>query len=302
MRIVTRGDFDGLSSSVLLTEVEQIREIRFVHPKDAQDATVTTDAEDIVVNLPYVPGCGLWFDHHISEKGKQTPLMFKGRFEMAPSCARVIYNYYRIEYPDRGVKLERFMDLLEATDRLDSAELTPEDVAEPKGWILLGLTLDPRSGLGPEFRKYFRWLVEYLKEVPIEKVLQHPEVKKRAERVLNEQEQHKALLKQYSKLDGNVVVTDFRGLRDKPVGNRFLVYTVFPSSNGEVRLFDGHQGAVVVAVGRSIFNRSCRVNVGRMLSEFGGGGHVGAGTAQLKPGDVGALVGAIIDRLKENEG
>ena len=47
--------------------------------------------------------------------------------------------------------------------------------------ILLGLTLDPRSGLGPEFRKYFRWLVEYLKEVSIEKVLQHPEVKKRAE-------------------------------------------------------------------------------------------------------------------------
>jgi len=65
MRIVTRGDFDGLSSSVLLTEVEQVREIRFVHPKDAQDATIDADAEDIVVNLPYVPGCGLWFDHHV---------------------------------------------------------------------------------------------------------------------------------------------------------------------------------------------------------------------------------------------
>ena len=299
MRIVTRGDFDGLSSSVLLTEVEQVREIRFVHPKDAQDATITADKEDIVVNLPYVPGCGLWFDHHISEKGDRVPQTFEGRFEMAPSCARVIYNHYKDTHSG---KLDRFGELLEATDRLDSAQLTPEDVTAPKGWVLLGLTLDPRSGLGPEFRKYFRWLVEYLKEVSIEKVLQHPEVKKRAERVLTEQEEHKALLKKHAKLDGTVVVTDFRGMRDKPVGNRFLVYTVFPESNVEVRIFDGHQGAVVVAVGHSIFNRTCKVNAGKMLAEYGGGGHVGAGTAQLKPEDAGSKIDAIIARLKTNEG
>jgi hypothetical protein len=298
MRIVTRGDFDGLSSSVLLSEVVRIREIRFVHPKDAQDAAITTDAEDIVVNLPYVPGCGLWFDHHTSEVGKQAPQDFEGRFEMAPSCARVIYNHYQATHPG---KLDRFKDLLEATDRLDSAQLTPEDVAAPKGWILLGLTLDPRSGLGPEFRKYFRWLVEYLKEVSIEKVLQHPEVKKRAERVLNEQEEHKALIEKHAKLEGTVVITDFRGIRDKPVGNRFLVYTVFPESNVEVRLFDGHQGAVVVAVGHSIFNRTCNVNVGKMLSEYGGGGHVGAGTAQLQPKEAVAKIDAITARLKKNE-
>jgi hypothetical protein len=299
MRIVTRGDFDGLSSSVLLTEVEQVREIRFVHPKDAQDASIEADAEDIVVNLPYVPGCGLWFDHHTSETEKQPPEGFKGRFEMAPSCARVIYNHYKDTQPG---KLDRFSDLLEATDRLDSAQLVPEDVSDPKGWILLGLTLDPRSGLGPEFRKYFRWLVEYLKEVSIEKVLQHPEVKKRAERVLNEQEEHKALIEKHAVLDGTVVVTDLRGMRDKPVGNRFLVYTVFPESNVEVRIFDGHQGAVVVAVGHSIFNRTCKVNVGKMLSEFGGGGHVGAGTAQLRPDQAGQQIDAIIARLKKNEG
>ena len=40
MDIVTRGDFDGLVSSVLLTEVEDIRKIRFVHPKDVQDGLV----------------------------------------------------------------------------------------------------------------------------------------------------------------------------------------------------------------------------------------------------------------------
>jgi oligoribonuclease NrnB/cAMP/cGMP phosphodiesterase (DHH superfamily) len=300
MRIVTRGDFDGLTSSVLLTEVEDIREVRFVHPKDAQDATVQTDAQDIVVNLPHVPNCGLWFDHHISEEGKVPKLKgVKGRFEMAPSCARVIYNHYKAQH---GAKLDRFKDLLEATDRLDSAQITLDDVSNPKGWILLGLTLDPRSGLGPEFQKYFRWLVEYIKEVPLEKVLAHPEVNKRTQRVLTEQEEFKKLLKRCARQDGNVILTDLRGMKDKPVGNRFLVYTLFPNANVEVRLFDGHKGAVVVAVGHSIFKRTCKVNVGKLLTQFGGGGHTGAGTAQLAPAGADEKIMQIIQILKANKG
>ena len=295
MRIITRGDFDGLSSTVLLTEVEKIGEIKMVHPKDAQDGKVKADAEDIVVNLPFIPGCGLWFDHHVSEEGKiATQGAFKGRFEVAPSCARVIANHYATP------KFDKFKELLDATDRLDSAQLTTEDVTTPEGWILLGLTLDPRTGLGPEFQKYFRWLAEYIKEVSLEKVLKHPEVLKRTERVLEEQEDHEMLLAKHAKKDGNVIITDFRGLKDKPVGNRFLVYSMFLDANVEVRLFGGHQGAVVAAIGHSIFNRTCNVNVGELCAKYGGGGHKGAGTAQLKPDVAEAQIKEIIGILKAN--
>lgn len=296
MRIVTRGDFDGLASSVLLTEVEKVREIRFVHPKDAQDGKVEADEDDIVVNIPYIKGCGLWFDHHVSEE-KVTPGIEKieGRFEIAPSCARVIYNHYVGENPE---ELAPFDVLLEAADKLDSAQLSMEEVTTPEGWILLGLTLDPRSGLGPEFRKYFRWLVEYVKELPIEKVLQHPEVKKRTDRVLLEQEKFKKEAEQHAKQDGNVIITDFRGMAEKPVGNRFLVFTMFPEANIEMRLFDGHKGAVVIAVGHSIFNRTCDVNVGEMLRPYGGGGHKGAGTVQVGQEKAEATIAEILQRLK----
>jgi hypothetical protein len=296
MRVVTRGDFDGLVSCVLLSVVEDIREIRFVHPKDAQDGLVKADEEDIVVNIPYIPGCGLWFDHHTSEE-EGVPRIggFGGRFELAPSCARVIYNHYAPKYRAR---LDRFKTLLDAADRLDSASLTTLDVTNPRGWILLGLTLDPRSGLGPEFQKYFRWLVEYIKEVPLEKVLEHKEVKKRTERVLKEQEEFLELLKQHTKLDGNVIITDFRGIKDKPVGNRFLVFTLYPEANVEVRLFDGKLGNTIIAVGHSIFNRTCRVNVGDMLKEYGGGGHKGAGTTQVPNEAVPNTLAEILKRLK----
>jgi oligoribonuclease NrnB/cAMP/cGMP phosphodiesterase (DHH superfamily) len=295
MNVVTRGDFDGLTATVLLTEVMPIRDIRMVHPKDAQDGKVSVNADDIIINLPYVPGCGLWFDHHVSEQTKQ-PKDYKGRFEVAPSAARVVYNHYAPQY---AAKFERYKELLEATDKLDAAQLSTEDVTSPEGWILLGLTLDPRSGLGPEFRKYFRWLVEYVKEVPLEKVLKHAEVAKRTERVLEEQEDFELLLGKHTKLDGNVIITDFRGLKDKPVGNRFLVFTKFLDANVEVRLFDGHQGAIIAAVGHSIFNRTCKMNVGDMLSKYGGGGHYGAGAAQLAPDKAEAAIKEIIAKLKK---
>ncbi len=295
MRIFTRGDLDGFASSVLLTTMEPVREIIFIHPKDAQDGLFEAAKEDILVNLPYVKGCGLWFDHHISEEKKMKDIKgFKGAYAVAPSAARVVFNYYR------SPKLDPYKDMLHDIDRFDSANLTTEDVLEPKGWILLGYTLDPRSGLGPEFQKYFRWLVEYVKEVPLEKVLEHREVKKRIDKLKQEQAEFTKILKEHAKQDGNVVMTDLRHLNNVPTGNRFLVYTMFPTANAEVRVFWGRaKQNVVIACGHSIFNRTCQANVGRMLAEYGGGGHTGAGTCQVPAERSEQVIKEIVKRLKE---
>jgi hypothetical protein len=293
MNVLTRGDLDGLTSCVLLSLVETIREIKFAHPKDVQDGLVPVAPEDIIVNLPYVKGCGMWFDHHVTQDDQAKAVAgFKGKFGVAPSCARLIREHYHRK------EFEAFATLLAETDRLDSAQLTPEDVTAPKGWVLLGYTLDPRTGFGPEFQKYFRWLVEYVKEVPLEKILQHPEVKKRCDRVHEEREAFKKLLQEHTALDGKVIVTDFRGVRGAPVGNRFLVFTLHPEAVAEARIHLGKEGKTVnVAIGKSIFNRACRLNVGLLCKEYGGGGHDGAGTCQLKPADAEAKIADIVRRL-----
>ena len=298
MRILTRGDLDGMTSSVLLTMAEKITEIRFAHPKDVQDGKVPCTAEDIVVNLPHVPGCGMWFDHHVSEETKLTDIgTFKGAFKVAPSAARVVYDFY----PQHRADFDRFADLLLATDKLDAAQLTVDDVVTPSGWILLGYTLDPRTGLGAEFQKYFRWLVEYVKEVPVAKILDHPEVKKRAERVRNEDAECAAFLQQHARCEQGVIVTDLRAAGKAPAGNRFLIYTLFPLGHVEMRIFKGHQGATVVAVGHSIFNRTCHVNVGELCASLGGGGHRGAGTCQLAPDRAEGGMADILATLQANQ-
>src|SRR3978361_1486945 len=45
-RLVTRSDFDGLVCAALLTELDMLDEIKFVHPKDMQDGPVPVSDRD----------------------------------------------------------------------------------------------------------------------------------------------------------------------------------------------------------------------------------------------------------------
>lgn len=71
MRLVTRSDFDGLACAALLKEAGIIDHWKFAHPKDLQDGLIEVTEDDCLANVPYVKGCGLWFDHHSSEHERQ---------------------------------------------------------------------------------------------------------------------------------------------------------------------------------------------------------------------------------------
>jgi nanoRNase/pAp phosphatase (c-di-AMP/oligoRNAs hydrolase) len=293
MRLITRADLDGLTCAILLQEVEKIEEVDFAHPKDVQDGKVAITKNDILANLPHDSRVGLWFDHHVSQADKATNGA-DGAFAVKPSAARVIVDHYK------SSKFDRYEELIDATDRLDSAQLTKDDVVAPKGWILVGYTLDPRTGLGA-FKDYFLHLMELAKTKTVDQIVADPKVKERIERVTAEESKFKEHITADSKLDGNVVVTDVRGKRDLPTGNRFLIYTLFPQANVSVRIADGRAGEFVsLQVGHSIFNRTCKTNVGELMAKYGGGGHVGAGTCQPKPADADRVLGEVVATLKKN--
>jgi hypothetical protein len=126
-----------------------INEWKFVHPKDIQDGKVQATDNDILANIPYIKGCKLWFDHHSSENERLgTRTYFEGVSRKAPSCARVVYDYY-----GGDAKLSRFARMIEYVDKVDSGNLTVDEIVDPKGWVLLGFIMDPRTGLG-RFRNF----------------------------------------------------------------------------------------------------------------------------------------------------
>lgn len=134
MRLITRSDFDGLACGALLlcAGVVEPDSWTFAHPKDLQDGLIPVTENDVLANVPFVEGCGLWFDHHSSEeerrkyKGK-----YKGESRITPSCARIIYEYYggKERFPN-------FDDLMEAVDKVDSGNLTRDEILNPRAGSL----------------------------------------------------------------------------------------------------------------------------------------------------------------------
>ncbi len=295
MRIVTRGDLDGLSCSLILTLCEKVDEIELVHPQEITERRFEVRSDDIVANLPYHPACAMWFDNHLlTDKNATPPRGFVGRYAQAPSAARVVYDHYLPDHPE----LRRFEGLLAETDRFDSAQLQLDDIVAPKGYILLAYTLDPRTGLGA-FQQYFHLLLSAFQGKSLEEVLALPQVQERVTRMREQDRAFREVTLAHSRLEGTVVVTDFRSAETIPVGNRFIVYTLFPEATLSVRIHWNHRReGVIVSVGRSILNRSSRTNVGVLLSLFGGGGHAGAGSCQLAPDVADARIREILTGLK----
>lgn len=304
MRLITRSDFDGLACAVLLQNVEAIDSVEFVHPKDVQDGKIAVGRNDILTNLPYVPGVGLWFDHHSSEIVRnEDTASYRGRFEIAPSAARVVFNHYGAS------RLGKYEALLESVDKSDAAQLSMEDVMNPSGWMLLSFVMDPRTGLAyyhgysvsnRELMTKMIGLIAANPDSP-ETVLADPDVNERIERYFAEQKAFEALQRKHSRVEGNAIVTDLRGVTETPAGNRFLIYTMYPEANIQVRIFDGRKGEFVVcAVGHSIFNRTSRTNVGELMDRFDGGGHRGAGTCQLPLAEADAKIAEILAQIRKD--
>ena len=214
MRLVTRADFDGLVCGALLTKFEPIDSYLFVEPKFMQDGLVEIRAGDIIANLPYHPNCTLWFDHHVTNTTPDfaKPIVLgKGGFRLAPSAARVVYEYYKELGNQRAMgsgeerrgtrptdnEITAFLDserikyLLHETDRIDAGKLEPQDVLDPQGYVLISMTTDGRNA-GDE--PYWLRIIELLRDASLEEVLSDPEVSRRCQQIRDEQEQLRRIL------------------------------------------------------------------------------------------------------------
>ena len=294
MRIVTRPDFDGIVCAVLLYAALDIKEpVLWVEPIHVQKGRVNIQNEDIVANLPYSEGCALWFDHHFTN---QIDKPFQGAFRIAPSAAGIIFQYYQNRFQ------RDFSELVQAADKIDSANLTLDEVLHPEKYPYVLLSLTISNEVQPN-EPYWNRLVDLFSEFDIHQVLENDEVKQHCQTVVAQNDRYVDLLREHTRLNQQVSVTDFRSFDHSPGGNRFLVYSLFPESavNVRIRYEDPSKDLVVVNVGHSIFNPKCNVNVGLMLAQFDGGGHRGAGSTRLSAGKADEAIRQIIDCLVKNE-
>lgn len=285
-RLVTRSDFDGLVCAALLKHIDLIDDILFVHPKDMQDGKIEITARDITTNLPYVPGCHLSIDHHLSETVRNAERAPNHVIDPeAPSAARVVWRHFggHDAFP---VAWDEMMD---AVDKGDSANFSREEILHPTGWVLLNFLMDARTGLG-RFRDFrisnyqlMMQLIDCCRTHSIDEILALPDVRERVELYQSHNEQASAQIQRCATVHGNLVVLDLRREETIYAANRFLIYALFPQCNISIHVMWGlKQQNTVFAIGKSILDRSSKTIVGELCLQYGGGGHQAAGTCQVE--------------------
>lgn len=303
-RLVTRSDFDGLVCAMLFKELDMIDDILFVHPKDMQDGKIAIDASDITTNLPYVEGCHLAFDHHLSEALRNGRRDNHIIIPEAPSAARVVYDYYGGNKAFPNISAE----IMLAVDKADSAQFSREEILDPQGWVLMNFLMDARTGLG-RFRDFtvsnyqlMMHLIDYCRENPIDHILQLPDVVERVELYREHASKAREQIQRCSRVHGNLVVLDLRNEEVIYATNRFMIYALFPQCNISIHLMWGlKKQNSVFAVGKSILDRGCVTNVGELCLGYGGGGHQAAGTCQIDNARAETVLQELIARINADE-
>ena len=300
-RLVTRSDFDGLVCGALLKHLGLIDDITFVHPKDMQDGKIEIDANDITTNLPYVPGCHLAFDHHLSETVRNVERADNHIINAdAPSAARVVWEYYggHEAFP------ARWDDMMEAVDKGDSAQFNKDEILNPQGWVLLNFIMDARTGLG-RFRDFrisnyqlMMKLIDYCREHTIDEILALDDVHERTTLYREHEQLAKEQIERCATVHGNAVVLDLRNEETIYATNRFVIYAMYPECNISIHVMWGlKQQNTVLAIGKSILNRSSNTNVGELCLSYGGGGHLNAGTCQVDNDQAESALAAIVKKI-----
>lgn len=299
-RLVTRADFDGVVAGGLLVELGLIDDVEFAEPKAMQDGLVEITGNDITTNLPYVEGVHLCFDHHISETERVGARDNHVISADAPSAARVVYDHFggKDKFPSIPD------DLMAAVDKADSAQYSEEDILAPEPWTMLNFILDPRTGLSRfehfeiSHEQLMKDMMVYVRHHPVAEILTIPDVEERVHLYMEHEEKAELQIRDCSQVIDNVVVCDLRKEETIYAGNRFTIYAVFPDTNVSIQLTNTPGGEkVIMAVGKSILNRTNTANIGSIMLEYGGGGHANAGTCQIENARAEEVLKELVDRL-----
>lgn len=298
-RLVTKGNFDGMVCGMLLKEVDIIDMVVFAHPRDIESGTLEITGEDITAGLPYREKAHIVFDHYPAASlsaGNKNNLVVDYKMH---STSRVIYNYYG---KNRFSSIPE--DILDAVDKDYSAQITIDEILYPTGWILFNYLIDQRTGL-EGFKKFsishsdlIIKLTDESRTHTIWEVLDTRDVEERLNLYFSSIEEYKEQILRCSSVYSNLVVTDARNEMVLYPGNRFMVYALFPDCNVSMFVSSVANGRANLVVGKSVLDRTFRLDIGKILKKFGGGGHANAGTCQVSIDRADEILGNLIMELK----
>lgn len=295
--IVTHDDFDGVAGAALLSWGFDISDIRFAGPITIAKAEIPITLADIVCDLPYPLECGMWFDHHVGnveelKLRKIDPATIPGRFAEAPSCVRVIFDYFAL----RGEELpEDFVRLAQDADLIDSfGYATMDDWRADTPANRIDRAIKCSSASRFEHADFLRGLVFDMRDLPLEEIAEQPLIIERAnnygvteQRMLENIEKYR--LKLPEDPESELFFVDLTSFSQPARIDKKLIGLVDPHAKGYVELkpvFRQGRKSNNLAVGLSLALNMQSIEHNKDMSEIVrqlniGDGHKGAAAGVL---------------------
>jgi len=294
--IITHNDFDGVVSATLCSSIFKIDRIMFAGPSNIARADLTITKKDIVCDLPYPLECGLWFDHHegnLQELKYRNidPATIPGKFDLLPSCARVIFNYFQNEKP----LPDHLASLVDHTDQIDSFNYhSVEEWRNETPAKIIDATIRARSDDIREKRSYLKRLVFWLRKESVDRVAQNPEVMERYQNYLQEEEEMLRIIEPNSYFlprdaQKEIIILDFTNFNRQPYVIKNLAYLIFPQALAVLEVkslfYKGTKSndlAFSLSLSLNLNHGNHAREVGEIMRELNiGDGHKGAAAGKL---------------------
>jgi oligoribonuclease NrnB/cAMP/cGMP phosphodiesterase (DHH superfamily) len=295
-KIITHHDFDGLVSAALCAWVLKVEKLIFAGPLAIARSQITITERDVVCDLPYPLQCGLWFDHHEGNLQELTyrkidPASIPGRFDLKPSCSRVVYDYFS----ERSNLASYFLRAVEEADQIDSFSFSSIDEwrKETPGKVI-EFTLKSHFASNEEKVSYMRSLVQQLRERPIEEVATLPSIQKRLKQYQEEEGRMLDMIKRSSHfldrdLQKEVVIIDLIPYQRRPYLIKNLAFLVYPEALAVLEVYNLlDRGIKSNDLGFSMSlsingNKGNSKNIGEIMRVLNmGDGHPGAAAGTIR--------------------
>jgi oligoribonuclease NrnB/cAMP/cGMP phosphodiesterase (DHH superfamily) len=219
--------------------------VTFTGPLTITKSQITITDKDVVCDLPYPLECGLWFDHHDGNRQELEyrgidPKSIPGRFDLKPSCSRVVYEYFS----ERAKLPSYFLKAVEEADIIDSFSYSSiEDWRKETPGKVIDLTLKSRFSSAEEQTSFMRNLVQQLRDRPIEEASNLPFVQKKLKQYREEEGrmlriiQDSSFFLEQDKLK-EVIVIDLTQYRRRPNLTKNLAFLIYPDALGVLEVYN----------------------------------------------------------------
>jgi len=261
----------------------------------------------IIVDFLYHPKASWWFDHHrtsfINNRWRKEFRSDENHaFDpTAKSTCSLMAEHLRTEF---GYSPPKFIvDLAKWADIIDSASYKSAKEAiwgkQPAIKLAPVLDLDVVDCKSKTSAKYFETIIKSLASESVSRTIQTPIIRREIKKIEKNNQEARRIFKRISFVSGKVVFID--GTRTKKQISHYMGYYFYPEIDYSA-ILETRGAYYHLSVGRNPWKeRPPTVDIGRLLSRYGGGGHKTVGGVERKlKSEILKVAGEVIEYLNEN--